>query len=581
MTSVQPRLNAALQGRYAVDRELGVGGMATVFLAHDVRHNRRVALKVIREDLSAGIGAERFLREIQLAASLHHPNILPLYDSGSADGILYYTMPLAEGESLRERLSRDRTVPLADALRLTREVADALDYAHRHEVVHRDIKPENILLHEGHALITDFGIGKALSAANAGETLTQFGLAVGTPAYMSPEQASGETQLDGRTDLYSLGCVLYEMLTGTPPFPGKNAAAVIARRLAEPPPDARAKASDVPDAVAELTQRLMATDPANRFNTGAEVSQALARSSTTGGNATVSSGGAANVKGQIPGIAVLPFASSGRDQEISDFSEGLVDDITTGLTQFAHLRVVARQSVLNATQSMRDARQLGEVLGARFVIEGSIRKSGSSMRVSAQLIDSSTGTTLWADSYDRRLADGGIFGIQDDLTDRIVATVADPLGVLVRTMATPLRDRPVEELSVSELMLLFYLLWYQMHPEQHARLRRGLESALEREPNHAEGWAALSAVYWQEELHGINTLPDSLGRSRRAAQRAVEANPSSHFAVHELACITFFQGDLAAFRPLAERALAMNPRNSDPGAFMAWLFAVGGDATRG
>jgi serine/threonine-protein kinase len=212
------RLASALAGRYRIERELGQGGMATVYLADDLRHHRKVAIKVVRSELAAGMGPERFLREIQLAARLHHPNILPLYDSGDAEGNLYYVMPVAEGESLRTRLEREKQLAVSDAVRLSAEVAGALDYAHRHEVVHRDIKPENILLHEGHALVTDFGIGKALSSAAESASLTATGLAVGTPAYMSPEQAGGEPNLDGRSDLYSLGCVLYEMLAGEPPF---------------------------------------------------------------------------------------------------------------------------------------------------------------------------------------------------------------------------------------------------------------------------------------------------------------------------------------------------------------------------
>ena len=191
--------------------------MAVVFLAQDLRHDRKVALKVLRPDLSAAIGADRFLREIKLAAGLTHPHILPVYDSGQAGDLLFYVMPNMEGRSLRERLQRERQLPLADALAITREVASALDYAHRHQVVHRDIKPENILLHEGSAMVADFGIGKALSGDGS---LTQTGMVVGTPTYMSPEQASGEPSVDGRTDLYSLGCVLYEMLTGEPPFTG-------------------------------------------------------------------------------------------------------------------------------------------------------------------------------------------------------------------------------------------------------------------------------------------------------------------------------------------------------------------------
>jgi serine/threonine-protein kinase len=233
MIDLQQRLTQGLRGRYTIERELGEGGMAIVYLAHDVRHDRKVALKTLRPEVSAEIGAERFLREVKMAAGLTHPHILPVFDSGEADGLLFYVMPNMAGRSLRERLVRDRQLPLDEALRLTREVASALDYAHRHEVVHRDIKPENILLHDGSAMVADFGIGKALSA---GSSITQTGMALGTPMYMSPEQSSGESTVDGRSDLYSLACVLYEMLTGEPPFTGPTAQAIIAKRFVSPIP---------------------------------------------------------------------------------------------------------------------------------------------------------------------------------------------------------------------------------------------------------------------------------------------------------------------------------------------------------
>ncbi|HEY6059499.1 MAG TPA: serine/threonine-protein kinase, partial [Gemmatimonadales bacterium] len=271
MAEFQERLERGLQGRYAIERELGQGGMALVFLARDLRHERKVALKVLRPEISAEIGAERFLREIKMAAGLTHPHILPVYDSGEADGLLFYVMPNMEGRSLRERLDRQRQLPLDEALRITREVASALDYAHRHQVVHRDVKPENILLHEGAAMVADFGIGKALSGNGS---ITQTGMALGTPAYMSPEQAGGEADIDGRSDLYSLGCVLYEMLSGEPPFTGPTAQAVIAKRFVAPIPKVRAT-RDVPEMVDDAITRALARTPVDRFPTAAEFAEAL------------------------------------------------------------------------------------------------------------------------------------------------------------------------------------------------------------------------------------------------------------------------------------------------------------------
>src|SRR5689334_23248389 len=271
MTDLQNRLEAGLSGRYSVERQLGEGGMAVVYLARDLRHERAVAVKVLRPEISAEIGAERFLREIKMAAGLTHNHILPVFDSGEADGLLYYVMPNMEGNSLRHKLDKERQLSLDDALRITREVASALDYAHRHQVMHRDVKPENILLHEGAALVADFGIGKALSG---GKSITQSGITVGTPAYMSPEQASGDTGVDGRSDLYSLGCVLYEMLTGEPPFTGVNAQAIIAKRFVSPVPSVRTT-RDVPQAVDAALMRALARTPVDRYRTVAEFSTAL------------------------------------------------------------------------------------------------------------------------------------------------------------------------------------------------------------------------------------------------------------------------------------------------------------------
>jgi len=271
------RLATSLADRYRIERELGQGGMATVYLAHDVRHDRKVALKVLRPELSAILGAERFLAEIKTTANLQHPHILPLHDSGEADGTVFYVMPYVEGESLRERLHRERQLPIDDALRIAREVADALDYAHRQGVIHRDIKPENILLHDGRALVADFGIALAVSKSDGGTRMTETGMSLGTPHYMSPEQAMGEREITAKSDVYALGCVLYEMLSGEPPFAGPTAQAIIARVLTEEPRSLTLQRRTVPPHVEATILRALAKLPADRFQRAAEFAEALTR----------------------------------------------------------------------------------------------------------------------------------------------------------------------------------------------------------------------------------------------------------------------------------------------------------------
>src|SRR2546429_6145695 len=274
MLELEERLRIALAGRYALERELGRGGMAVVFRAQDSRHDRVVAIRVLRQEVGAALGAERFLREIQIAAKLHHPHILPLYDSGTAADLLYYVMPYVEGKSLRERLDQETQLPLDDALTIARQVAGALAYAHQHDVVHRDTKPENILLESGEAVVADFGIARAITAAG-GDKLTQTGIAIGTPLYMSPEQAAGGGAIDGRSDVYSLGCVLYEMLAGHPPFSGGTAQAILARHTVDPVPPLRTARATVPTAVEQALGRALAKLPADRYATALQFAEAL------------------------------------------------------------------------------------------------------------------------------------------------------------------------------------------------------------------------------------------------------------------------------------------------------------------
>src|SRR5215467_5005956 len=280
MPDAQSRLTAVLSDHYRIDRELGQGGMATVYLAHDVRHDRKVALKVLRPELAAVIGVERFLRKIKTIATLQHPHILGLIDSGEVQGSAYYVMPFVEGESLRDRLNREKQLPISDAVRIATEVASALDYAHRHGVIHRDIKPENILLHDGQALVADFGIALAVSTAG-GTRMTETGMSLGTPYYMSPEQAMGEREITAKSDVYALGCVVYEMLSGEPPFTGPTAQAIVARVMTEQPRSLTLQRHSVPPHVEAAVNHALEKLPADRFATAAQFAEALTRPELT------------------------------------------------------------------------------------------------------------------------------------------------------------------------------------------------------------------------------------------------------------------------------------------------------------
>ncbi len=418
MTSAPP-LPPSLADRYAVVRLLGEGGMATVYLARDLKHDRDVALKVLRPDIADTLGRERFVREIRVAARLTHPHILPLYDSGEAGGSLFFVMPVMEGRTLRTLLDAEGRLLVDAAVRIACEVADALDYAHRHDVVHRDIKPENILMHEGHALVADFGIGKAIVAATEGSrTLTQIGVTVGTPAYMSPEQAAGES-LDGRSDLFALGCVLYEMLTGEVAFEAASVPATIAKRFVHTPPAVTQHRTDVSPAVAEIIARLLAKEPAGRHATGAELSRALRTPS-----APVTEQPRAVVTENA--IAVLPFVNMSADPENEYFSDGLTEEIITDLSRIAALRVTSRTSCMQYKGSSLGAREIGRSLGVRHILTGSVRRAGNALRISAQLVEAASDRQRWAEKYSGTMDD--VFDLQERVSREIVAALGITLA---------------------------------------------------------------------------------------------------------------------------------------------------------
>ncbi len=401
--------------------------MATVYLARDVRHERTVAVKVLNSDVAASVGRERFLREIQLAAKLSHPHILPLYDSGEAGGALYYVMPNVEGRSLRDLLDAG-PLAISDAVRIACDVASALDFAHRRGVVHRDIKPENVLLHEGVPMVTDFGIGKALGGV-VGDTLTQAGMSVGTPAYMSPEQAVGE-EVDGRSDIYSLGCVLYEMLVGEPPFTGPNVQSVIAKRFIQTPADVTGLREGISRPVARAVQKSLARTPIDRFESAADMQSALRESEADHLPRRADA--------PAQSIAVLPFENLSADKENEYFGDGIAEEIINVLAQVGGLRVAARTSAFSFKGKHDDLRLIGEKLSVATVLEGSVRKAGARIRITAQLIDVADGYHLWSERYDRELVD--VFAVQDEIAAAIASKLQvtfDKPGPATHEPATP------------------------------------------------------------------------------------------------------------------------------------------------
>ena len=463
------RLSAALSGRYQIEQEIGAGGMATVFRARDLKHDREVALKVLREDLSAVLGADRFLREIRISAGLDHPHILTLIDSGRADELLYYVLPLVRGESLRARLEREGPLPIDDAVAIARQVAAALDYAHQRGVIHRDIKPENILLHEGEAVVTDFGIAIALSEAG-GTRLTETGLSLGTPQYMSPEQATGDGTLDGRTDVYSLGAVLYEMLAGEPPFTGRSTQAVIARLLTERPARLGVLRETVPATLEAAVMKALSRAPVDRFATARGFADALATPTgpvppvrvalrrgqlVAAGVAVVAAAVLAVLWARRQGSPPSAGAAVGPDprhvavlylrpsaESLASLADGLTEGLIHALAAVPALRVVSA----NGTQPFRGVRvapdSVRRALGVGSLIEGSIAQAGPVLRVSVSLVDAGTADVLGSSTFDRPASD--VLALGDSVVAAVSEFLRRRLGEAVTTREERGRTRSAD-----------------------------------------------------------------------------------------------------------------------------------------
>jgi TolB-like protein/Tfp pilus assembly protein PilF len=569
-------LAAALADRYRLEDPLGRGGMATVYRAWDKRHDRAVALKVLHPEIANLIGSDRFLREIHLSARLQHPHILSVLDSGESAGRFWFTMPLVEGESLRDRLARERQLPLDDALRIAREVADALEYAHQHGVIHRDIKPDNIMLSGQHALVADFGIAVAADDPGPGGRLTETGLTLGTPHYMSPEQAAGERHLDARSDIYSLGCVLYEMLAGEPPFSGPNARSILAKRLNTPVPKL-GLVRDIPAGVELAVTRSLGREPADRFPSAAAFAEALSIPAAVpptsakagrraawallallvagGGYLLARRAGAGAGAPVAASAAVLPFSdlSGGKDQEY--FSDGLTEELITALNQVPNLRVAARTSSFQFKGKQADVRDVGRQLGVATVVEGTVRRQGDKLRVTAQLVSTRDGFNLWSSSYDRDMKD--VFAVQEE----IARAIAQALRVRLSGRAdTALGQRPTTDLAAHDLYLKGLFALNQRTGASLVEAASYFGQAVARDSSFARAWAALASADLLLPLYA-GVPPDSAWpRSRAAARRALGLDSTLAEAHTALAYgMTLYEWDWAAAEAEFRRAIAADP----------------------
>jgi serine/threonine protein kinase/Flp pilus assembly protein TadD len=518
VTTLPPieRLRGAVAQSYTIDRELGRGGMATVHLAQDVKHERLVALKVLHPELAASLGPDRFLREIKVAARLNHPHILGLYDSGEADGFLYYVMPYVEGESLRERLDREHQLPIDEALHHARAIASALDYAHRQQIVHRDIKPENIMLHEGEAMVMDFGIAKAVSLAGH-DTLTQTGMMVGTPAYVSPEQAAGETNLDGRSDQYSLACMLYEMLSGERAFSGPTAQAVMAKRFTEIVKPLRSLRGSIPEPVEHAVTKAMSTDAAARYKTAAQFAQALA--SNTVSTPTDTQTLPQQMVSSAKSVAVLPFSNMSNDTENEYFADGMAEEIINALSKIQTLRVASRTVSFALKGKNEDLGEVGRKLHVSTVLDGSVRRMGNRVRITAQLVNVADGYQLWSERYDREMED--IFAIQDDISQSIVKALRVILSDDEKKAIGKARTINVEAYDYYIRGRQFF---HQLRRKSLEYAKQMFNKAIEIDPEYALAHAGVadccSLLYMYFDARDLN-----LRQADLASRRALELEP--------------------------------------------------------
>ena len=545
------KLRDSLAGTYTIDRELGRGGMATVFLAQDTKHERVVAIKVLHPDLAASLGTDRFLREIKLAARLNHPHILPLFDSGEADGFLYYVMPYVEGETLRERLDRDRQLPIQEAVTHAQSIASALDYAHRQGIVHRDIKPENVMLYEGMATVMDFGIAKAVSAAGS-ETLTQTGMMIGTPAYVSPEQAAGEINLDGRSDQYSLACMLYEMIAGERPFTGNTPQSIMAKRFTDTPKPLQSIRGSVPPNIDWAVKKAMATESSERFTTSAQFAQALASESMS--TPTNTDTLPKTAMSAAKSVAVLPFANMSADPENEYFADGMAEEIINALSRIQSLRVASRTSSFAFKGKNEDIGEIGRKLKVSTVLEGGVRKMGNRLRITAELVNVADGYHLWSERYDRDIED--VFAIQDEISQAIVKALR---VILSEGEKKAIEKKPQTNIQAYDYYLRGRQFIHQLRRRSLEYARQMFNKAIELDPEYALAYTGVadssSLLYTYFDARDFN-----LRQADKASKKALELEPELAEAHVSRGIVTSLTHQFAEAEQAFEKAMKLEPK---------------------
>ncbi len=572
--------------------------MATVYLAHDLKHDRQVALKVLKPELAAALGAQRFLKEIQVTANLHHPHILPLYDSGEADGALFYVMPLVQGQSLRDRLAREKMLSVDETIRIMRQVAGALDFAHRQGIIHRDIKPENILLQDGEALLTDFGIAQAITEASGGR-VTETGLSIGTVQYMSPEQAAGERDVDARSDIYALGAVTYEMLAGEPSVTGPTAQAMIAKLMTQQPTPLHVLRDVVPRSLDAAVMRALSKAPIDRFSSAREFADALTtpeapttldsaaklagatrRTRTigiaalgvlvvlvvSGGYAvvrnrmlkgSVSTPGGADAPALIRSIAVLPLDNYSGDSTQNYFAEGITDELTAALATISQLRVTSRGSAMQFQGKSRPGTpEIARKLNVDAVVEGSVSRAGNRVRIIAQLIDARADKHIWSNTFERNSSD--VLALQADLA----SAIAREINVrLTESEQARLATAPSVNPESHDAYLKGRYFFNRPSDENLQKAIAQFEESVRLSPTFAAGYSGLSDAYlWAGYNEGFLTASQARPKAKAAAEKAVQLDSNSVEAHTSLAVFKlFYEYDWRGCEREFRRAIALNP----------------------